>query len=92
LRGELLGGVRARNPPDAHTEEMSSGRIVILNKNRLIVREQAVAQAFGIRAVGKCADLHGEISNRGIRTGEQFDAHGSSAGADHVQRHGRGAR
>src|SRR5258708_1587443 len=92
LHGELLRGVRTWNSPDEHTVEMSRGRIIILNKNRLVAREQAVAQALGVRAVRESPHLHGEVTNGGNRTREQFDAHESRAGADHVQRHCSGAR
>src|SRR6202040_584766 len=81
LHGELLRGVRAGNPSDAHAVETSCRRVVILNKNRLIVREQTIAQALGVPAVREGSDLHGEVANRGIWTGEQLDSHGSGAGA-----------
>src|SRR5216683_222738 len=92
LHGELLGGVRTWNSPDEHTVEMSGWRIIILKKNRLVAHEQAVAETLGVRPVRESPHLHGEVTNRGNRTGEQFDAHESSAGADHVQRHCSGAR
>src|SRR4029077_15106312 len=81
LESELLRGVRTWNSPNEHAVEMSRRHILILNKNRLVAREYAVAQPLGVRAVREGPHLHGEVSNGGNRTGEQFDAHGSSAGA-----------
>ena len=92
LYGELLRGIRIRNSPDSHAVEMTGRRLIILNKNRLVVREEALAQPLGIPAIRKSPNLNCELSNGGIGAGEQFDAHGSRAGANHVQRHGRGAR
>src|ERR1700674_372842 len=62
LRGEVLRGVRIWNTANADAVKMSGGRIKILNKDGLVMREQSLAQALGVAAIGKRAHLHGEIS------------------------------
>src|ERR1700732_3128635 len=69
LRGELLRGVGIWRSANAHAVKMPGRRIKILNKDGLIAREQALAQAFGVAAIGKRAHLHGELSNRRTRAG-----------------------
>src|SRR5882762_1442821 len=91
LRGKVLRGVGIWNPAYAHAVKMSVGRIKILDKDGLVAREQALAQALGIGAISKRAHLHGEVSDRGARAGEHLDAHGRCASADHVESYCRRA-
>jgi hypothetical protein len=85
LRGKVLRGVGIWHSAHAHAVKMSGGRIKILNKDGLVAREQALAQALGVTAIGKRPYLHGEISNRGTRAGKQLDAHRRRACSDHVE-------
>jgi len=55
----LEHGLRARG-------KNSVGRIKILDKDGLVARQQAFAQALGIGVIGKRAHLHGEVSDRGL--------------------------
>lgn len=91
LHGELLRGIRTWDLPDVHAEEMARWCIVILDKNRLIMREQTLAQPLGVRSIREGSHLHREFSHGGIGAGEQFDAHASRAAADHVERDSGGA-
>ncbi len=85
LRGKLLRGVGICNTAYAHTVKMSVGRIKILNEDGLVAREQALAEALGIGAIGKRSHLHSEVSDHGARAGKQLDAHGCCASADHIE-------
>src|SRR5260370_41536761 len=59
LLAELVRGVFAGHPADAHAIKHAVGRIILLNVNRRVRSVEAVAETFGIGTRGGCATRPG---------------------------------
>src|SRR6266481_322176 len=62
LLPELVRGVFSRHFADTHAIEQAVRRVILLNENRRVRSIQPLAKPFGIAAVAKRSNLHGEKS------------------------------
>src|SRR5258705_12042983 len=90
LFAEILRRLLPGNPADSHTIERAVGRIILLNENGGVADAQAVAQALGVAAIVKSANLHGKKARSDIHIATNFDAPRNNARADGFDFAGRG--